>query len=93
MTYSQLNNALAVNYAGTASGCVFFIPFAIKYGRRPVYLISTLLMAAIAFWTARIQSVGELYATSLLVGLAGATNETIVQMTVRLVTPDHNPVT
>lgn len=81
--YSQLNNASAINYAGTGAGCIFFIPFAVKYGRRPVYLVSTAMMAAMSFWSARMTTVAELYITNLLAGLAGSTNETIVQMTVR----------
>lgn len=85
--YAQLNNALAINYAGTATGCIFFIPFAIKYGRRPVYLVSTCLMAGVAFWSAKMQSVPELYITSLLCGLGGSTNEAIVQMTVSSESP------
>jgi MFS family permease len=82
LSFNQLNIATALNYAGLACGGVIFIPFAIKYGRRPVYLISTAVMAATAFWTARLQAVPELYITNLLSGLAGSTNETIVQMTV-----------
>lgn len=80
--YNQLNIALAINYAGTGCGGFLFIPLAIKYGRRPVYLISTAIMAATCFWTARVGSVKSLYATNLISGLAGSTNETIVQMTV-----------
>lgn len=82
VTYSQLNNATSVNNAGLSMGCVLFIPFARKYGRRPVYLVSTAVLAAMAFWTAKMQTVAELYVTNLLTGLAGAVNETIVQMTV-----------
>jgi MFS family permease len=85
VSYSQLNTSLALSYAGNAVGGVVFIPFAVKYGRRPVYLVSTGLMAAFTFWTARIQSVEELYATNFLSGLGGSTNETIVIMTVRSV--------
>lgn len=82
LDYSQLNNAISTNNAGLSMGCVLFIPLARKYGRRPVYVISTAIMAAMCFWTARMQSVAELYVTQLITGLAGAVNETIVQMTV-----------
>ncbi|XRM47097.1 hypothetical protein ABZX51_010098 [Aspergillus tubingensis] len=50
VTYAQLNRAMSVNFVGLAVGCVFFIPLAKKFGRRP--------------------------------GLAGATNESIVQITI-----------
>lgn len=82
VTYAQLNRAMSVNFVGLAVGCVFFIPLAKKFGRRPVYLVSTALMLATSFWTSKLQTLAELYATNLLQGLAGATNESIVQITV-----------
>lgn len=83
VTFSQLSNAQSAQLAGLAVGCLFFIPFAIKYGRRPVYLLSTLILAASSWWTSRVDSYAELIATSFITGLAGAINETAVQMTVR----------
>ncbi|KAJ5964319.1 uncharacterized protein N7479_004195 [Penicillium vulpinum] len=82
VTYNELNNAMAVNYVGLATGCVLFIPFAKKYGRRPVYIVSTALMLATSFWTAKINGLTELYVTNLLQGLAGATNESIAEITI-----------
>ncbi|KAF9886871.1 hypothetical protein FE257_010994 [Aspergillus nanangensis] len=82
VTYSQLNQVMSVNFVGLATGCVFFIPLAKKFGRRPVYLISTALMLATSFWTSKLKSLPELYVANLLQGLAGATNEAIVQITI-----------
>ncbi|RAH47199.1 putative MFS transporter [Aspergillus brunneoviolaceus CBS 621.78] len=82
VTYTQLNRAMSVNSVGLSMGCVMFIPLAKKYGRRPIYLISTALMLVTAFWTAEIKSLSELYITNLIQGLAGATNEAIVQLTI-----------
>lgn len=82
VTYTQLNQAMSVNFVGLAMGCVFFIPLAKKFGRRPVYLVSTALMLVTSFWTSELKSLTELYITNLLQGLAGATNEAIVQITV-----------
>lgn len=67
---------------GTAVGCIFFIPLAVKYGRRSVYILSTAIMVATAVWQARMTSIFDLYLSQLIFGLASATNETIVQMTV-----------
>lgn len=83
VSYSQVNQAMSVNYVGLAFGCVFFIPLAKKYGRRPVYIASTALMLATSFWTYKIHSLSELYVCNLLQGLAGATNEAIAEITVR----------
>ncbi|KAL6230959.1 hypothetical protein BDW75DRAFT_234008 [Aspergillus navahoensis] len=82
VTYPQLNNAMAVNFVGLSTGCVLFIPLAKKFGRRPVYLVSTAIMLATSFWSASMKSLPELYITNLLQGLAGATNESIVQITI-----------
>lgn len=41
-------------------------------------------MLATAFWMAEMHSLTELYVANLLQGLAGATNESIVQITVRV---------
>ncbi|OOQ84836.1 MFS transporter [Penicillium brasilianum] len=82
VTYTQLNQSMSVNSVGLSFGCVLFIPLAKKFGRRPVYIVSTAIMLAASFWTSRIESLAELYVTNLLQGLAGATNETIVEITI-----------
>ncbi|KAJ5498090.1 Major facilitator superfamily domain general substrate transporter [Penicillium expansum] len=82
VTYAELNNAMSVNFVGLATGCIFFIPFAKKYGRRPVYIVSTAVMLATSFWSSKMNSLTELYVTNLLQGLAGATNESIAEITV-----------
>ncbi|KAF7155115.1 hypothetical protein CNMCM5623_006542 [Aspergillus felis] len=82
VTYTQLNWAISVNFVGLSMGCVVFIPLAKKFGRRPVYLVSTALMLVTSFWISRLESLTELYIANLLQGLAGATNESIVQITI-----------
>jgi hypothetical protein len=82
LDFQQLNNAQSINSAGLTVGCIFFIPFAIKYGRRPIYIISTAIMFIMSIWTARMTTVWELYVTNLFLGFAGATNEAIVGLTV-----------
>ncbi len=80
--YSEMNTSLAIAYAGTSVGCVFFIPVAIKYGRRSVYIVSLTAMLVCTVWQAKMTTIVELYVSSLILGMANATNETIVQMTV-----------
>ncbi|KAG2417994.1 hypothetical protein HFD88_001094 [Aspergillus terreus] len=82
VSYTQLNQVMSVMFVGLAMGCVFFIPLAKKYGRRPIYLVSTALMLVTSFWTSELKSLTELYIANLLQGLAGATNEAIVQITI-----------
>ncbi|KAF9783624.1 hypothetical protein IL306_008751 [Fusarium sp. DS 682] len=82
VTIQQLTNAQSAQLAGLAMGCLFFIPLAIKYGRRSAYILSTATLAGVAWWTSRMQSYPELIITMVITGLGGAINETAVQMTI-----------
>lgn len=77
-----LNASAAVNYAGLAIGCIFFIPLVNKYGRRPLYLFSTALQLRSCVWFAVTQTKGDLIGSNLISGLGGAISETIVQITI-----------
>ncbi|PHH81434.1 hypothetical protein CDD82_781 [Ophiocordyceps australis] len=78
-----LSNASAVQLAGLAIGCIFFIPFAEKYGRRSAYIISTTLVTISAWWSAYMKTGTEVYLTNGLMGIAGAVNEAAIQMSIR----------
>ncbi|KIY02982.1 uncharacterized protein Z520_01447 [Fonsecaea multimorphosa CBS 102226] len=82
ITYSTFTVASAVGFTGLAVGCVLFIPFVHKYGRRPIYLLSCAVQFASAVWYAKMNSRGEMIAVSLLSGLGGALSETLVQVTI-----------
>lgn len=77
-----LNAGAAVNYGGLAIGCFFFIPLVHKYGRRPIYLFSTVLQLASCIWQAKTYSVGSFIGANLISGLGGAISEVIAQITV-----------
>lgn len=81
-SYELLNDSYAAGCAALAIGGPLLIPFALKYGRRPVYVISTAAQFAIAIWTAKLQTVGDLVAVNTLNCLFGALSEIIVQVTV-----------
>lgn len=82
LTYELFNDAIAMNYAGLALGCIFFNPFVHKYGRRPLYLISSVIQLVAAIWSAAIHTGGELIAVNFLSGIGGAISETIVMITI-----------
>lgn len=71
-----------MNYGGLAIGCIFFIPLAHKYGRRPLYILSTALQLAASIWYARVQTPGDLIGCNIVSGVGGAISEIIVQLTV-----------
>ncbi|UNI18473.1 hypothetical protein JDV02_004741 [Purpureocillium takamizusanense] len=79
---SLLNGGVALQYAGLAIGCFFFVPLVHKYGRRPSYIVSTVMQLASCVWFALMKRPVDLWISSLLSGLGGATSETIVQITI-----------
>ncbi|GME65696.1 MFS transporter [Neofusicoccum parvum] len=82
ITFEDLNNSFAANTAGLAVGCILFIPVAIKFGRRPVYIASCAVMLASAIWQAKLRTTWEIIVANVMSGLAGAVSESIVQMTI-----------
>ena len=89
----ELNHAQSANLAGLAVGCLVFIPPTVKYGRRPSYLLSIAVLAGATWWMSQMKTNAELIATAVISGLAGAINETAVQMTVRLIDLIHSKMT
>lgn len=77
-----LNASAAVNYAGLAVGCVFLVPLVHKYGRRPMYIGSTLLQLVSCVWLACTNTRGDMIGSNLISGISGAISETIVQVTI-----------
>lgn len=77
-----VNNGYATGSAALAVGAIMFIPFALKYGRRPMYLFSLIGQIAIMIWSAKTMTAGDLIGTNLCNALFGALAEVIVQMTV-----------
>ncbi|KAM4066433.1 major facilitator superfamily protein [Hirsutella rhossiliensis] len=83
VTYDDLMRARAAQLGSEAIACVIFIPFAKKYGRRPVYIVSTITFTAASWWSAYMKTVPEIFLSNILKGIAAAVNETAVQMSVR----------
>jgi MFS family permease len=83
-TYPELNNSYGISAASMGLGCVVFTPFALRYGRRPVYIVTSLLMFICSIWSAKMKTVGDLYGTNFVMGLAGSVNEALYQMTVSI---------
>jgi predicted MFS family arabinose efflux permease len=83
-SYTSLNNSYGTSAATLSFGCVVFTPFALRFGRRPIYIITSLLMFATNIWSAEMKSLGDLYGTNVIMGLAGSVNEALFQMTVCL---------
>ena len=81
--YEFLNNSYAAGLAGMTIGSIFFIPAAMIFGRKPVYLFAALTMVLVNVGQARFQTRVQFIVLQVLAGLAGSINDTIIQMTVR----------
>jgi hypothetical protein len=82
ISFSAMSASFGINCAGLALGCVLFIPFALKFGRRSVYLFSIAGSMATSIWQGRMMTTGDLIGANFIAGLAGSIAETICQMTI-----------
>lgn len=78
----NLNNSYAAGTAALAVGCPLFVPFALRYGRRPVYLFTSAVIVGMAAWSAKMTTAGELFATQVLMNLVGVVNQTLFGLSV-----------
>ena len=81
-SYATLTNSYAVGSAALCVGAVFFMPFALKFGRRPIYILSTALQLGVAVWAAEIHTVADLMFINAFNCFLGSLAEAIVQMTI-----------
>lgn len=76
------NNTYAIGCATLALGSFMLIPFALKYGLRPIYVLSSAAQMAIMIWAARTVTGGDWWGVNALQCWVGSLAETMVQMTV-----------
>ena len=81
-SYPILNDSYAIGCGTLAFGAFLLIPFALKYGRRPIYIASTALQFAVSIWSARLYTIADIMLINAFSCLLGALAEVIVQMTV-----------
>lgn len=83
-TLQRMGEANGATLALQGVGTTIWMPFAVKYGRRPVYLLSTLLMGVACIWLGVCSS--KTYTSFLLgrafLGLSEAPIESIVPSTI-----------
>ena len=82
ITTENLNYGYATAYGSLTVACVFFIPLSINFGRRPVYLMTSLIMIASATWMGCMKTTADVLGSNFLSGIAGAVNEALFNMTI-----------
>lgn len=79
---ATLTNTYAIGCATLAVGAPMLIPFALKYGSRPVYVISSAGQLAISIWAARTMTAGDWWGVNAIQCWLGALAEVLIQMTI-----------
>ncbi|UPK89936.1 hypothetical protein LCI18_000871 [Fusarium solani-melongenae] len=77
-----LTASYAIGCAFLAIGAIILVPFALKFGRRPLYISSSLVQCGVSIWSAKLQNVADLLLVNVLCAGFGALAEVIVQMTI-----------
>ncbi|KAL2828962.1 major facilitator superfamily domain-containing protein [Aspergillus cavernicola] len=81
-SWAILNNSYALGCGFLAIGAVLLTPPALKLGRRPLYIISTIIIFAVSIWSAKMTKVVDLMLVNVFSCLSGALSEVMVQMTI-----------
>lgn len=79
-SFFDLNVTSAMCFIFLGLGCLFLQPTALKIGRRAIYLFCTVLAIAANIIVARATTLGSLYATNILGGLAAAPVDSLVEI-------------
>lgn len=81
-SYELLLNSYAVGSGTLCLGGLLFTPFALKFGRRPIYVLSILAQVAVSIWAANTQTVADIMLINAFNCMFGSLAEVIVQMTI-----------
>ncbi|KIW73386.1 hypothetical protein PV04_01513 [Phialophora macrospora] len=79
---ADLNTGTGLMFLFAGWGCLFWQPIALTYGRRGVYVISSLLCIPPMVWTAYTTSTGAWYAHRILIGFFVAPVESLPEVSV-----------
>ena len=77
-----LNDTWAIGCATLALGAVMLIPFALKYGLRPIYVFSSVAQVAVMIWGAYTRTAADWWGVNALQCWFGSLAEVMVQMTI-----------
>lgn len=81
-SYAIMKDSYAAGCGSLAIGGLFLVPLSLKYGRRPVYILSTAAQCGLCVWLARMQNVADLMGGNILTCIVGALAEVLVQVTI-----------
>lgn len=77
-----LNDTYAIGCATLALGGFMIMPFALKYGLRPVYVFSCAAQLAVMVWAAKTETAADWWGVNVVQCWLGSLGECMVQMTI-----------
>ncbi|KAL4938760.1 hypothetical protein BDV06DRAFT_214846 [Aspergillus oleicola] len=77
-----LNDSYAAGCAALGVGSLVLIPFVLKFGRRPIYLLCTIVQFGVSIWSAKMTTVADLMLINVIQCFFASLAESIVQMTI-----------
>ncbi|TLS29317.1 hypothetical protein PpBr36_00008 [Pyricularia pennisetigena] len=77
-TANEVNALMTLNFLLLGLGNLFWVPFAVKFGKRASLITSTTLLLAVLLWSANVTSFEQLLAARCISGFASAAGESIV---------------
>ncbi|KAI9835897.1 MAG: hypothetical protein M1819_001795 [Sarea resinae] len=82
VSITNLNGGGALNYLLLGFVNIFWVPTAMKIGRRFVFLVTSLICVGSAIWTAKFHGTGQWMASNVLGGLGTSAYEAVIQLSV-----------
>ncbi|KAK5131150.1 hypothetical protein LTR08_001298 [Meristemomyces frigidus] len=82
VTIQDMNAGSALNYLLLGFGNIFWIPLAMKLGRRIVFLTTTCFCLASAVWTGYIHGLASWMLTSILNGVGTSAYQAVIQLSI-----------
>ncbi|EXJ86337.1 hypothetical protein A1O3_03288 [Capronia epimyces CBS 606.96] len=82
ISYSALNTGAGLMFLFLGWACLVWQPIALVFGRRGVYILSSLLSIGPMVWTAYSKTNGDWYGHRILIGLFAAPTESLPEVSV-----------
>lgn len=79
---ANINTGVGIYFLFIGYANLIWQPLAIHYGRRPVLLLSLLMVIAMTIWQAYCNTTSEWYANRVMMGIAAAPIETLLELIV-----------
>ncbi|KAH8672564.1 hypothetical protein BGZ60DRAFT_526872 [Tricladium varicosporioides] len=82
VSLTNMNGGSALNYLLLGFVYIFWIPAAMKIGRRPVFIVTTILCLCAGVWLGKFQGTGQWFGSMILNGLGTSAYQAVIQLSV-----------